>query len=74
MDLLQGFTDDQIALMGCFVALVTSVALMYVSAFLNRYHRQTRIRRDAGHAHAVSLSARNDRAAQSTEAPSRKVA
>ncbi len=41
MDLFQNATDDQIALMGCFVALAASAALMYVSVFLNRSHRKT---------------------------------
>lgn len=36
MDLFQNATDDQIALMGCFVAIIASAALMYVSVFLNR--------------------------------------
>jgi hypothetical protein len=44
MDLFQNFTEDQIALMGCFVALLTSVALMYVSVFLNRSQRKTETR------------------------------
>ena len=34
MNLLQGTSDDQMALMGCFVALVGSVLLMYVSFFV----------------------------------------
>lgn len=72
MDFFQNATDDQIALMGCFVALVTSAALMYVSVFLNRAQRKTRIRRDAGH--PLSLSPRDERAAQPTESQSRKVA
>jgi hypothetical protein len=70
MDFMQGFTDDQIALMGCFVALMTSAALMYVSVFLNRTHRKTQLRRDAGH--TMSVSARDERSAQ--PAKSRKVA
>ncbi|TXT34055.1 MAG: hypothetical protein FD138_1745 [Planctomycetota bacterium] len=70
MDFFQNATDDQIALMGCFVALVTSAALMYVSVFLNRTHRKTQIRRDAGH--TFSVSARE--ATQSVESKTRKVA
>ena len=70
MDFLQNATDDQIALLGCFVALVTSAALMYVSVFLNRTHRKTQIRRDAGH--TMPLAARDERSAQPTK--SRKVA
>lgn len=42
MDLFQNATDDQIALMGCFVALVASAALMYVSVYLNRSQRNVR--------------------------------
>lgn len=44
MDFFQNATDDQIALMGCFVALVASAALMYVSVFLNRSQRKTETR------------------------------
>lgn len=70
MDFFQNATDDQIALMGCFVALVTSAALMYVSVYLNRTHRKTQLRRDASH--AMPQSTRDERSAQSTK--SRKVA
>lgn len=72
MDFFQNATDDQIALMGCFVALVTSAALMYVSVFLNRTHRKTQIRRDAGHTFPVS--ARDERTTQAAETKTRKVA
>lgn len=72
MDFFQNATDDQIALMGCFVALVTSAALMYVSVFLSRTQRKTQLRRDAGH--APSLSGRDERSAQTAEVKSRKVA
>ena len=72
MDFFQNATDDQIALMGCFVALVTSSALMYVSVFLNRTQRKTQIRRDAGH--TMPLSVRDQRATQPVEAKTRKVA
>ncbi len=34
MNLLQGASDDQVALLGCLVALVSSAALMYVSFFV----------------------------------------
>lgn len=71
MDFFQNATDDQIALMGCFVALVTSAALMYVSVFLNRTHRK-QIRRDAGH--TFSVSARDQRTTQAVEPNTRKVA
>ena len=70
MDFFQNATDDQIALMGCFVALVTSAALMYVSVFLNRTQRTTRTRRDAGH--TMPLSARDGHSSQADK--SRKVA
>ena len=72
MDFFQNATDDQIALMGCFVALVSSAALMYLSVFLSRTHRKTQLRRDVGH--SMSLTARNERLAQNTEVKSRKVA
>lgn len=70
MDFMKDFTDDQIALMGCFVALLTSAALMYVSVFLNRTHRKTQLRRDAGH--PMPQSTREERSLQ--PAKSRKVA
>lgn len=44
MDLIQNPTDDQVALMGCFVALIASAALMYVSVFLSRAHRKSQVR------------------------------
>ena len=72
MDFFQNATDDQIALMGCFVALVTSAALMYVSVFLNRTQRKTQIRRDAGH--TMPLSVRDERVTQPVEVKTRKVA
>lgn len=72
MDFFQNATDDQIALMGCFVALVTSAALMYVSVFLNRTQRKTQIRRDAGH--TKPLSVRDQRGTQPVESKTRKVA
>lgn len=33
-NLLQGASDDQVALMGCLVALLSSAGLMYVSYFV----------------------------------------
>jgi hypothetical protein len=54
------------------VALVTSAALMYVSVFLNRTHRKTQIRKDAGH--TLPLAARDERSTQTAQVPSRKVA
>ena len=72
MDFFQNATDDQIALMGCFVALVTSAALMYVSVFLNRTQRKSQMRRDAGH--TMPLSVRGERVTQPVAAKPRKVA
>ena len=40
MDLLQGASDDQVALIGCFVALVGSAALMYLSYVMGPAGRQ----------------------------------
>ena len=34
MNLLQGASDDQVALIGCLVALISSAGLMYVSFFV----------------------------------------
>lgn len=34
MNLLQGASDDQVALIGCLVALVGSAALMYLSFYV----------------------------------------
>lgn len=73
MDFFQNATDDQIALMGCFVALVTSAALMYVSVFLSRTSRKTRIRTDAGH-NRLTLASGNDRSPSADKTTSRKVA
>lgn len=72
MDFFQNATDDQIALMGCFAALLTSAALMYVSVYFNRTQRKPQIRRDAGH--PMPLSARAERAPQTVEVKPRKVA
>lgn len=72
MDFLQNATDDQIALMGCFVALFTSAALMYVSVFLSRNHRKQQSRDAASQ--TLTLSAREQRFAKSTETKPRKVA
>lgn len=69
MDFLQNATDDQIALMGCFVALMTSAALMYLSVFLNRTHRKTQLRKDLPHSFSVA-----DHSAQPVKEDSRKVA
>jgi len=40
MNLLQGASDDQVALIGCLVALVGSAALMYVSFYVGPAARQ----------------------------------
>ena len=44
MNLLQGASDDQVALIGCLVALVSSAALMYLSFFVGpaarKQHRE----------------------------------
>lgn len=72
MDFFQNATDDQIALMGCFAALISSAALMYLSVFLSRTHRKKQLRRDVGH--TLSLSADNQRLAQKTDVEPRKVA
>lgn len=34
MNLLQGASDDQVALIGCLVALISSAGLMYLSFFV----------------------------------------
>lgn len=40
MNLLQGASDDQVALIGCFVALVGSAFLMYLSYVMGPAGRQ----------------------------------
>lgn len=72
MDFLQNATDDQIALMGCFVALVTSAALMYVSVFLSRSNRKGQVREATQR--TLMLTARENRSVQTAEAEKRKVA
>ncbi|MBC7815762.1 MAG: hypothetical protein IAG10_02560 [Planctomycetaceae bacterium] len=72
MDFLQNATDDQIALMGCFVALVTSAALMYVSVFLSRSNRKSQVREVTQR--TLALNTREDRSAQPAETQKRKVA
>ena len=42
MNLLQNASDDQVALIGCLVALVGSMALMYVSYFVGPAARRAR--------------------------------
>ena len=71
MDFLQNATDDQIALMGCFAALVSSAVLMYISVYLNRSQRK-------GHHHdsatqTLALTGRDQKAA-SESVSKRKVA
>lgn len=41
MNLFQNASDDQVALIGCLVALAGSMALMYVSYFVGPASRQT---------------------------------
>ena len=73
MDFLQNATDDQIALMGCFVALIASAGLMYVSVFLSRSHRKSQVRESTNR--TLSLTARESRSPQpATEGSQRKVA
>ncbi|HLQ46530.1 MAG TPA: hypothetical protein VK137_17435, partial [Planctomycetaceae bacterium] len=73
MDLMQNATDDQIALMGCFVALAASTALMYVSVFLSRSHRKSQLRETMNR--TLSLSARGEQStASAAETSQRKVA
>lgn len=70
MNFLQNATDDQMALMGCFAALIASAGLMYVSAFLNRAHRQSQNRDTV---RTLRWTERNDRPKTTIESP-RKVA
>ncbi|MBS0203992.1 MAG: hypothetical protein JSS49_13890 [Planctomycetes bacterium] len=42
MNLLQGASDDQVALIGCLVALVGSVGMMYLSFFVGPAARKQR--------------------------------
>lgn len=72
MDFFQNATDDQIALMGCFVALVTSAALMYVSVFLSRSNRKGQVREATQR--TLSLVARENRSVTAAETEQRKVA
>jgi hypothetical protein len=72
MDFLQNATDDQIALMGCFVALATSAALMYISVFLSRTHRREQVRETMSR--TLSLASRDERSGSTIDASSRKVA
>ena len=73
MDFLQNATDDQIALMGCFVALVASAALMYVSVFLSRSHRKSQLRETMNR--TLSLAARYEQSTPpAAETSQRKVA
>lgn len=69
MDYLQNATDDQVALLGCFVALVTSAALMYVSVFLSRNHRKAPVRETSNR--TLTLPGREPTTAESSQ---RKVA
>lgn len=71
MDLFQNATDDQIALMGCFVALVASAALMYVSVYLNRSQRN--VRDEDVVSRTLALKVHNDRS-ETENTTKRKVA
>ena len=70
MDLFQNFTEDQIALMGCFVALFASASLMYVSVFFNR--TQTKNNDSGALSQTLPISVREERA--DVETSHRKVA
>lgn len=72
MNFLQNATDDQIALMGCFVALVTSAALMYVSVFLSRSNRKGQVREATQR--TLTLATQENRTVSPSEAKQRKVA
>ena len=72
MDFFQNASDDQIALMGCFVALFTSAALMYLSVYLSRTQRQSQIHKTTSR--TIALTAREERSVAPTEAAPRKVA
>lgn len=47
MDLMRSASDDQVALMGCLVALIGSASLMYVSFFIGPAARRSHGRVDA---------------------------
>ncbi len=47
MNLLQGASDDQVALIGCFVALVGSAVLMYLSYIMGPAGRRQAEKFDA---------------------------
>lgn len=70
MDFFQNATHDQIALMGCFVALVASAALMYVSVYLGRVNRQIQVRETLNR--TIPMAARDER--PEVETSHRKVA
>lgn len=70
MNFLQHASDDQIALLGCLVALMGSMTLMYVSYFVGPAARQARAeeseqatRMFANRTSGVSAEAARDRAA-----------
>ena len=48
MNLMQGAGDDQVALIGCLVALVVSVGLMYLSFFVGPAARKQAKEADSG--------------------------
>ena len=70
MNFFQNASDDQIALIGCLVALLGSMTLMYVSYFVGPAARQTTLdntleasRMFATRASAIAADASRDRAA-----------
>jgi hypothetical protein len=56
MDIISGLTDDQKALLGCFVALVTCAAIMSLTSLLRR-ERYTAVDDEAAEQTNVSLPA-----------------
>ncbi len=70
MNLLQNASDDQVALIGCVVALAGSMALMYVSYFVGPAARRTGLsetpettRKFAAHSRGITADVSRDRAA-----------
>lgn len=65
MNLLQGASDDQVALIGCLVVLVASAGLMYLSFFVGPAARQQKRNESADgiRKFPVSVDKSHDRAA-----------
>ena len=57
MDLFAGFSDDQLALLGCFGALSLCGVLLMLSSFVGRSRRQS-AQKDGLRLHAVEISER----------------